>query len=155
MLAKEVREVLTEAAVTGESINKTTQKLSEAFNQSEYNSRRLIRTETTYACNQAEISSYKELDIDKYEFVATLDIRTSAICQKLDGKIFKTSDAQAGKNLPAMHPNCRSTTIPYFEDSLPSMRWARDKDGKRITVPASMNYKEWYKQYIEPYEKKR
>ena len=153
-LAKEVREVLTEAAITGESINKTTQKLSDAFNQSEYNSRRLIRTETTYSCNQAEIASYKELDIDKYEFVATLDTHTSPICQKLDGKIFETSDAQAGKNLPAMHPNCRSTTIPYFEDSLPSMRWARDKDGKRITVPASMNYKAWYKQYIEPYEKK-
>ena len=152
VLAKEVREVLTEAAVTGESINKTTQKLSEAFNQSEYNSRRLIRTETTYACNQAEIASYKELDIDKYEFVATLDTRTSTICQKLDGKVFETSDAQAGKNLPSMHPNCRSTTIPYFEDGMPNIRWARDKDGKRITVPASMTYPEWHKKYIEPYE---
>ena len=153
-LAKEVREVLTEAAITGESINKTTRKLSDAFNQSEYNSRRLIRTETTYACNQAELLSYKELEIEKYEFVATLDTRTSAICQKMDGKVFPVKDAVAGVNLPSMHPNCRSTTIPYFKDGMPEVRIARDKDGKNIQVPASMKYPEWHKKYIEPYEKK-
>lgn len=152
-LAEEVREVLTEAAVSGESIYKTSRKLSEKFNQTAYNSQRLIRTETTYACNQAEMLSYKELDIDKYEFVATLDTRTSAICQKMDGKIFAVKDAVAGVNLPSMHPNCRSTTIPYFEDGMPSIRTARDKDGKRITVPASMKYPEWYNKYIKPYEK--
>lgn len=151
-LAEEVREVLTEAAVSGESIYKTSRKLSDKFNQSAYNSQRLIRTETTYATNQAELLSYEELDIDKYEFVATLDTRTSSICQKMDGKVFKTSDAQAGKNLPAMHPNCRSTTIPYFAEGRPQFRTARDKDGKRIKVPADMKYDEWYKKYIEPYE---
>lgn len=152
-LADEVREVLTEAAVSGESIYKTSRKLSEKFDQSAYNSQRLIRTETTYATNQAELASYEELDIDKYEFVATLDTRTSTICQKLDGKVFKRKDAQAGKNLPAMHPNCRSTTIPYFKEGMPTERVARDKDGKLIKVPANMKYDEWYKKYIEPYEK--
>ena len=152
-LAKEVRQVLTEAAVNGESIYKTSKRLSEKFDQSAYNSRRLIRTETTYATNQAELLSYEELDIDKYEFVATLDTRTSSICQKMDGKVFYTKDAQAGKNLPAMHPNCRSTTIPKFKDGNPTFRTARDKDGKRITVPASMKYPEWYNKHIKPYEK--
>lgn len=154
-LAKEVRQVLTEAAVNGESIYKTSKRLSEKFDQSAYNSRRLIRTETTYATNQAELLSYEELDIDKYEFVATLDTRTSSICQKMDGKVFKTSDAQAGKNLPAMHPNCRSTTIPYFKEGMPDIRTARDKDGKRITVPALMKYPEWYDKYVKPYEKNK
>lgn len=154
-LAKEVRQVLTEAAVNGESIYKTSKRLSEKFDQSAYNSRRLIRTETTYATNQAELLSYEELDIDKYEFVATLDTRTSSICQKMDGKVFKTEDAKAGINLPAMHPNCRSTTIPYFAEGRPKFRTARDKDGKRITVPADMKYDEWYKKYIEPYEQQK
>lgn len=152
-LVQEVRQVLTEAAVNGESIYKTSKRLSEKFDQSAYNSQRLIRTETTYATNQAELLSYEELDIDKYEFVATLDTRTSSICQKMDGKVFKTSDAQVGKNLPAMHPNCRSTTIPYFKEGMPEYRTARDKDGKRITVPASMKYPEWYDKYVKPYEK--
>ncbi|MBP5582117.1 MAG: minor capsid protein, partial [Ruminococcus sp.] len=152
-LAEELREVLTEAAVTGESIYKTSKKVAEKFDTASYNAERLIRTETTYATNQAEQLAYDELDIDEYEFVATLDTRTSAICQKLDGKIFKTKDAQAGKNLPAMHPNCRSTTIPHFKEGNPTMRTARDKDGKRIMVPASMKYDEWYKKYIEPTKK--
>jgi len=149
-LADDVREVLTEAAMSGESICKTSRKLSDAFDTSAYNSQRLIRTETTYACNQAEMASYEALDIDKYRFVATLDTRTSPICQKLDGEVFDTKDAQAGKNLPAMHPNCRSTTIPYFEEGMPEERIARDKDGKRIKVPADMKYDDWYKQYINP-----
>lgn len=154
-LAEELREVLTEAAVTGESIYKTSRKVAEKFDTASYNAERLIRTETTYATNQAEMLAYDELDIDEYEFVATLDIRTSSICQKLDGKVFKTSEAQAGKNLPAMHPNCRSTTIPYFKDGMPTVRTARDKDGNRITVPANMKYDEWYKKYIEPYEQQK
>jgi NAD+--asparagine ADP-ribosyltransferase len=71
----------------------------------------------------------------------------------MDGQVFETKEAQAGKNLPAMHPNCRSTTIPYFEDGMPTVRAARDKDGNRIKVPASMKYDEWYEKYIKPYEK--
>ena len=151
-LADEVREVLTEAAQSGESISKTSKKLADAFNTSQYNAERLIRTETTYACNQAEIAGYKELDIDKYRFVATLDTRTSPICQMLDGKVFPTDKAQAGKNLPSMHPNCRSTTIPEFEEGMPEFRTARDKDGNRITVPADMTYPEWYDKYVKPKE---
>jgi len=151
-LADQIRIVLTEAAMSGESIYKTSRKLSEAFNTAAYNSQRLIRTETTYACNQAEMLSYKELDIDRYEFVATLDTRTSPICQKQDGKIYEVKEAKAGVNLPAMHPNCRSTTIPYFEDSRPQFRAAKDENGKNIKVPASMTYDEWYDKYIKPTE---
>ena len=151
-LAKDLRQTLTTAAMTGESIQKTSRKLSDAFATTNYNSRRLIRTETTYACNQAELLAYDELDIERYEFVATLDTRISPICQKQDGKIYEVKEAKAGVNLPAMHPNCRSTTIPYFEDGMPTVRAARDENGKRIKVPASMKYDEWYKKYVEPKE---
>lgn len=154
-LAEDIREVLTTATVTGESIYKTSRKVADKFHTCAYNAERLIRTETTYATNQAELLAYDELDIKEYQFVATLDTRTSEICQKLDGKVFKTKDAQAGKNLPAMHPNCRSTTIPNFKEGMPLKRIAKDENGKNITVPASMKYPEWYKKYVEPYEKDR
>ena len=48
--------------------------------------RRLVRTESCYVANQAEMESYKECEIDKYRFVATLDLRTSEICAALDGR---------------------------------------------------------------------
>ena len=154
-LENELRDVLTDAAMNGESIGKTSRKVAESFNTASYNAERLIRTETTYACNQAELASYEELDIDRYKFVATLDTRTSPICQKMDGKVFKTKDAKAGKNLPAMHPNCRSTTIPYFEDFEPEERAARDADGNPIKVPANMTYPEWYDKYVKPKEQNK
>lgn len=151
-LENELRDVLTDAAMNGESIGKTSRKVAESFNTASYNAERLIRTETTYACNQAELASYEELDIDRYKYVATLDTRTSPICQQLDGKIFETEKARAGLNLPAMHPNCRSTTIPYFEDFEPEERAARDADGNPIQVPANMTYPEWYDKYVKPQE---
>ena len=142
--------------MNGESIYKTSRKVSEAFDTAAYNAQRLIRTETTYATNQAELLAEKELDIDRYKFVATLDTRTSTICQKHDGKIYKTDDAKPGVNFPPMHPNCRSTHISYFPDGMPQFRAAKDKDGNRITVPADMTYDEWYEKYIgEKQGKKR
>lgn len=79
-----------------------------------FEARRLVRTETTYVANMAELYGYKELDIDEYEFSACLDSRTSDLCRELDGKVFKRNSAQAGVNLPPMHPFCRSTTLPVL-----------------------------------------
>ncbi len=79
-----------------------------------FEARRLVRTETTCVANMAELYGYKELDIDEYEFSACLDNRTSDLCRELDGKVFKRNSAQAGVNLPPMHPFCRSTTLPVL-----------------------------------------
>ena len=118
------------------------------------NAVRLVRTEVNYFENAATIDGYKEGDIDQYQYLATLDNRTSNICQGLDLNIFNVKDAMPGTNMPSMHPHCRSTTVPYFADDEPdlSSRIARDKDGKNIHVPADMTYKEWYNIYIKPYK---
>ena len=79
-----------------------------------FEARRLVRTETTCVANMAELYGYKELDIDEYEFSPCLDSRTSDLCRELDGKVFKRNSAQAGVNLPPMHPFCRSTTLPVL-----------------------------------------
>ena len=147
-LEKEIRAVLTEAAISGESIYKTSRKLAEKFNTSYYNARRLIQTETVYACNQAEMESYKELDIDQYLYIATFDTRTCEVCQKNDQKVFNRKDAVAGVNLAPMHPNCHCRTIPYFKEGMPTQKIARDKNGKNIIIPMNMKYDDWYEKYI-------
>ncbi len=43
-----------------------------------------------------------------------------------------------------MHPNCRSTTIPAFEDGVEGMRIAKGADGKSYHIKDSISYKEWY-----------
>ena len=78
--------------------------------------------------NAAELKSYEEADIDKYEFMATLDQRTSEACQDLDGRVFAVKDAKPGKNMPPMHPYCRSTTVVHFDDETLEGLQRRAKD---------------------------
>ncbi len=105
-----------------------------------FEARRLVRTETTCVANMAELDGYKELDIDEYEFSACLDSRTSDLCRELDGKVFKRNSAQAGVNLPPMHPFCRSTTLPVLpsEDDL-------DKELAELgnEIGADVDFDEW------------
>lgn len=132
--------------LNGASIDKTSQIIAEAMDVSMHRARCLVRTETTYAANQADLQTYSELGISSYRYVAMLDSRTSEICRKLDGQTFKVSEAQAGKNFPPMHPYCRSRTISNLEDQdLDKMkRIARDPEtGEYEKVPATMAYKEW------------
>lgn len=95
---------------------------------------------------------FKDLDVNKYEIVATLDNHTSEICQELDGKVFDMKDYQVGATAPPFHPNCRTVTVPWFPDDV-GERAARGKDGKTYYVPADMNYKEWKEKYVEVDEK--
>ena len=105
-----------------------------------FEARRLVRTETTCVANMAELYGYKELDIDEYEFSACLDSRTSDLCCELDGKVFKRNSAQAGVNLPPMHPFCRSTTLPVLpsEEDL-------DKELAELgdEIGADVDFDEW------------
>lgn len=105
-----------------------------------FEARRLVRTETTSVANTAELYGYKELDIDEYEFSACLDSRTSDLCRELDGKVFKRNSAQAGVNLPPMHPFCRSTTLPVLpsEEDL-------DKELAELgdEIGADVDFDEW------------
>lgn len=109
---------------------------------------RLIRTEVNYFANQGIIMGYTEAGITRYRFLATLDLRTSEICRKLDLKSFTVSEAETGVNLPPMHPFCRSVTVPDT-GSRTGTRWARDPaTGKSIMVPADMTYQQWYEKYV-------
>ena len=49
--------------------------------------------------------------VDKYEWVATLDGRTTFICMSRDGKIYTVGSGP----MPPAHFGCRSTTIPKIK----------------------------------------
>jgi SPP1 gp7 family putative phage head morphogenesis protein len=54
--------------------------------------------------------------VEKYEFLAAIDSRTSKLCRDKDGKVFKLKDSKVGVNFPPLHPHCRSTIIPVLKD---------------------------------------
>lgn len=125
--------------------------LAKELNVSKNAGRTLARTEMNRICNQAALNAYKAIGIKKYKFVATLDMRTSEICRGMDGFIGLVSQAVEDINYPPMHPNCRSTTVPYFEDlefADDSDRIARDEEGKNIKVSRRTTQEEWIKQYV-------
>lgn len=151
VLAEKLTEIVTSGFMSGRSIPRMVRELQEYADYGKYAATRLVRTETTYMANMAEMESYKECDIEKYIYVATLDNRTSKECQVLDRKVFEVKKGCPGENVPPLHPHCRSTTRAYLgEDTLKGIqRRARDpKTGKTYLVPADMDYKDWYQKHV-------
>lgn len=109
----------------------------------------LTRTETNYLSNRATLMFYKDINVDKYQYIATLDMRTSDMCRDMDGYIGLVSEAVQGVNFPPIHVNCRSTTVPYIEKYYKDgERVARDENGKSILVPRKMTQEEYIKTYV-------
>lgn len=152
VLTQKLEEVITSGLMSGKSSRRMAIELEELTNYGKFAAERIIRTETTYISNMAEIESYAECGIDKYIFVATLDLRTSSVCREHDRKVYKREKAEAGINLPPLHPHCRSTTRAYLgKGTLEGIqRRARDPEtGKTYLVPRDMSYQDWYDKYCE------
>ncbi|MGM8257619.1 minor capsid protein [Clostridium perfringens] len=150
VLAERLEEVITSGLMSGANSKKMAKELNDLSSYGKFASERLIRTETTYVTNMAEIESYKECDIEKCVFLATLDLRTSKICRSMDGKVLIVGKAKPGVNLPPLHPFCRSTTIAYLgKGTLETLqRRARDPVTGKNYIINNMNYNEWYEKFV-------
>lgn len=103
----------------------------------------LVRTSINQVANAASQQVYEaNQDItQKYQYVATLDSRTSPICRALDGRIFEYGKGPT----PPQHFNCRSTTVPVV--NYKELGLEPPPPGKRASmdgpVPSDMSYGEW------------
>jgi len=111
----------------------------------------IVRTSINQVSNSASQKVYEaNQDVtDKYEYVATLDSKTSAVCARLDGQTFIYGNGPT----PPQHFNCRSTTVPIvnwnsLEKKYPTLK--RPKETNLITrpsesgrVPQGMTYADW------------
>lgn len=115
-LAQTVKQEIVNGMIQGINLQTMAKRVSERFEIAKKNDvERLLRTEVNYTLNQATLDGYKEAGIEKYEFSATLDSRTSQICSELHGEVFEIKKIAVGLNYPPMHPRCRSTTIPIVD----------------------------------------
>lgn len=147
-----LQEELLVGFMTGRSGRKTAKMIEQRMGVGAMEARRLVRTESTYVANFAELESYKESGVSRYRYVATLDMRTSEVCQRLDGMEFDVADASPGENIPPMHPWCRSTTIAAMDSDILAKMKRRAKDpvtGEYTEVPADMTYAQWIKHVDE------
>ena len=98
----------------------------------------IVRTSVNQVQNQASQAVYAANSkvAPKYEYVATLDSRTSPICRRLDGQEFAYNKGPT----PPQHFNCRSTTVPVVDfDGLQKKYPSLEKPptGKVVSRPSA------------------
>lgn len=156
-LINEVHTNLTRMCMLGEAPDKAINNIAKAMNVSKNQASRLVMTEAAYFGTESQREAYKELDVEEYEILATLDYKTSDICRTMDGKHFKLSDMQIGVNAPPFHCYCRTVTIPYFDDEFTKneKRWSRKNNGETELVDGNLTYEEWEKKYVKVGEQEK
>ena len=141
---------LTQMCIMGTDPQDVIDRLAKRMQVSKGQAGRLVMTESAYFGSAAQKDCFTDLEVEFYEIIATLDNKTSEVCQQMDGKVFKMSDFQIGVTAPPFHVWCRTCTAPWFEDfAEDDTRAARGKDGKTYQVPASMKYDEWKKTFVD------
>lgn len=125
------------------SVNDIKNTINAISNANAFNTKRLIRNEIGRV--QADVNEVwaKEHEIEYQLFDATLDNRTSSMCQNYDGKVYRIDDKD--KPIPNVntHICCRSCLISIpSKDYRPSTK--RDNISKEIIQYKT--YSEWKEQ---------
>lgn len=149
ILASKLKNDLAVAIANGQGIQKTARDFRQRYNTNQYYAERLIRTETNHFHNEGELEAYKQMGFEYFQFLATLDNRTSEICQEMDGKKFKVSEGIPGDNVPPLHPNCRSTIVPYFKEYEPETRFYRNPRTGKNEYTYNQSYDKWRENWAE------
>lgn len=147
-LQQKLTENLTTVMIQGVNPKVLAGDFAKHFDRRKYEAYRLLHTESSFISEQATLQGYREEGVEKYQILATLDHKTSDICQDQDNKTYLVEKASVGVNYPPFHIFCRTTTVPYYGDSEVTTRAARGPDNKTYTVQSDMNYKEWKNKYL-------
>lgn len=156
-LARTIQDTIVNGVHRGVSVNKLAKEVQERMNVSKNDAVRLVRTEMNYVNNQAALDSIKDAKMKYYQFIATLDKRTSSTCREHDGKVYLVSEAEIGNNVPPLHPRCRSTIAGTLGPAKPTKgsRIAKDEPqgkGEAVRykkVPRNMDYDDWKAVYVD------
>lgn len=153
-MVQDLQQELVRTCVLGKSPDESIKRMSNFVNKKVKNAKvyasRLIMTEQAAFHARSQEDAFKELDIEEFEVVATLDSHTSEICREMDGKHFPMSEYKIGITAPPFHVYCRSVTAPYFNDEWSiGKRAARDESGKTYYIPSDMTYPEWKKRFVD------
>ncbi len=141
----------TQGIIRGEGSQKIIKDMSKALYSSRKATERLVLTESAFVASASRKDTYENLGVKQYKVLATLDIKTSEMCRKLDGKVFDLKDYKIGLTANPFHPRCRSTTVPNIDSKYiqNQQRAARNKKGKTYYVPSDITYEQWHKTYVE------
>lgn len=146
---RQMKRVIASGAVRGTPVSQIAAELSR-LNDTLTN--RQIKTVAftyiTEARAEARHESYKQLEklgaITGYEYVATLDSRTSEYCRRHDGLVYNMSIAEASKFIN-VHFNCRSVLAPYNKEN--------KKRASRFGPTINESFGPWFDRQDEAFQK--
>lgn len=102
-LKSTIKEEITQMVIQGKGSREVSKSVAEKMNTSLSNASRLVHTEHSYVMGEASARGMEETGVEKYEILATLDQRTSDICQRMDGEVFYLKDRTVGVNCSPFH----------------------------------------------------
>jgi len=126
----------------GAGISATIAKGGELTTLTDSQIRALIRTSVTQMTNTVNQQMYiaNQDVIDSYRYRAVLDLRTTPICQSLDGKVFKFGKGPQ----PPQHFGCRSTIVFITKTEAEGDFTERtQRAALGGLVPSDMTYPQW------------
>ena len=157
---RRIKDVVKKGMIENLAVNKIAKNVGDSIDLPTAQLKTLSRTAITETSSNISNATYKlnEDVIDGYQYVATLDSRTSLICGRLDGKVFRLDDKRGVR--PPQHFNCRSTTVPIvksYEDirntkssRISKRRLQRISGSKRASfsgqVPSKTNFEQFLSQ---------
>lgn len=132
-----------------DAIAAMTAYLADKTTNAKHKAARLVQTEQAYFSSAAQKDCFKDLGVEEFEIVASIDAYTCEICGAMDGQHATMDVFQAGVTAPPFHPFCRCTTVPYFNDEWSAgERAARGEDGKTYYVPSDTTYSKWKTAFV-------
>ncbi|WKV24098.1 head morphologies protein [Bacillus phage PSYJ-YH] len=109
-LGTKLNSILEEGISKGWNLQKYRNNLRKVTDFTIYEANRIARTETARVATEGAKRSFKEYDVERVEWVSTLEKRTCQRCASLHGKKFVMGQEPP---LP-LHPHCRCVLIPVL-----------------------------------------
>lgn len=153
-LVSNLRTELTQCIIRGDPPRTAIERLAKRMSVSREQAGTLVMTESAAIASASQKECFKELNVETFQFDATLDGETCEVCQSMDQKLFKMSQFEIGVTAPPIHPRCRCCAVPGFDDwdkfDTNLERAARDPNtGDTVYVDGSLDYGEWKKKIFE------
>jgi SPP1 gp7 family putative phage head morphogenesis protein len=144
---QEVIRVVTDGLLEGKTLPQISRAIRELIEiKQARQAKTLTRTATNATLNLARGSFFSSNTgiIEGYEWVSTLDGRTTLICAGRDGNVYKVGKGP----LPPAHWGCRSTVVPIVRKDLLKFKLAGERPQVGASGPGVTSGNTTYQQWL-------
>lgn len=129
-----VKKATADLLVLGKNPTQIISKLRKEFGVSAHQAKRLAVTEGSRVAMAAQKDSLESQGYDEYEYIA--EPSACKICAPFDGRIFKVSEMESGRNCAPMHPFCRCSVAAHYSKVVKPVEKEVEKPKEIEEVPS-------------------